>query len=86
MSEFDGDNEFEDIEVVYQPLPRQFEKPVLLLPGLILLSSVARGVVEASELLIAAVESHVEFGQDMKDFHTAAAIEIETIVVGDEDA
>ena len=71
-----------EYEAVFEPLPVRFEKPILLVPGLIVLSNLARGVHDACELMIDAINSHLLHGRDMNEFRAAATFEIETLVDG----
>lgn len=71
-----------DIEVS-AAVPERFQKAVLFGPPLLIVRSVAEGVRASCDLLIEALDSHMAFDAGQRDFHIAAAREIEALIEGE---
>lgn len=65
-------------------IPVKFNPVVLIVAPLVILRSLAEGVVEAAELVEYAIDSHLRFQKDMRAFQMVASMEIESLTTDDE--
>ncbi len=69
----DDDDDYGDV------LPTKFNPVIALLAPLVVFRSLSIGVAEAALLVEAAIESHLRFQHDMREFQMSASMEIESL-------